>query len=68
MDFRPMTLDIETLNTPHLTQLQTPACVLSVVVPCFNEEEVLPIFHARLVAALAGIEGGWEVVDRKSVV
>jgi len=39
-----------------------PPCTLSVVVPLFNEEDVLPAFHARLVAALAGIEGGWEVV------
>ena len=62
MDLRPMTLDIETFSTPHLTQLSAPACLLSVVVPCFNEQEVLPIFHARLVAALAGVEGGWEVV------
>ena len=59
-----MTLDIDTFNTTHMTPLptSTSTCVLSVVVPCFNEEEVLPIFHARLVAALAGIEGGWEVV------
>ena len=46
--------------------LQTPAsCMLSVIVPAYNEEEVLPIFHARLVAALANfkeIEGRWEVV------
>ena len=57
-----MTLDIETPDTPHPVHLPMSACVLSVVVPCFNEEEVLPIFHARLVAALAGIKGGWEVV------
>jgi polyisoprenyl-phosphate glycosyltransferase len=37
-------------------------CTLSVVVPLFNEEEVLPVFHDRLVAALAGMPGGWEVV------
>ena len=37
-------------------------CALSVIVPCYNEEDVLPIFHARLVAALAGFEGGWEIV------
>jgi polyisoprenyl-phosphate glycosyltransferase len=30
-------------------------CTLSVIVPAYNEEEVLPIFHARLVAALAAI-------------
>lgn len=46
--------------------LQTPAsCMLSVIVPAYNEEEVLPIFHARLVAALANVKelaGRWEVV------
>ena len=43
----------------------TPNCMLSVVVPAYNEEEVLPIFHARLVAALADtkeLAGNWEVV------
>jgi len=35
---------------------------LSVVVPVFNEEEVLPIFHGRLVNALAAFPGGWEVI------
>ncbi|MCA3274070.1 MAG: glycosyltransferase family 2 protein [Roseomonas sp.] len=32
------------------------------VVPAYNEQEVLPQFHARLVAALAGIGLAWEVV------
>jgi len=41
---------------------------LSVVTPAYNEAENLPLFHARLVAALAGlddVDGGWEwiVVD-----
>ncbi len=35
---------------------------LSIVVPAYNEQEVLPQFHARLVAALAGIGLAWEVV------
>ncbi len=38
------------------------ACALSIIVPCYNEEAVLPIFHARLVASLSGMEGGWEVI------
>lgn len=37
-------------------------CALSIIVPAYNEEVVLPIFHSRLVAALAGVEGGWEIV------
>ena len=39
--------------------------MLSVIVPAYNEEEVLPIFHARLTSALAAIDnmaGRWEVV------
>jgi len=42
-----------------------PNCMLSVIVPAYNEEEVLPIFHHRLVTALANVkelEGRWEVV------
>ncbi len=35
---------------------------LSVVVPAYNEEEVLPAFHARLAAALAPLGMEWEVV------
>lgn len=39
-----------------------PACTLSVVVPVYNEEAVLPAFHRRLAAVLAGIPGGGEVI------
>ena len=57
-----MNQDIDTSNTSCMTPLQAPACLLSVLVPCFNEEEVLPAFHARLVFAMAGVEGIWEVL------
>jgi glycosyltransferase involved in cell wall biosynthesis len=40
----------------------TDAPALSIVVPAYNEQEVLPEFHRRLAAALAGIGLGWEVV------
>jgi polyisoprenyl-phosphate glycosyltransferase len=36
--------------------------LLSVVVPVFNEAEVLPDLHERLRTALADIEGGYEVI------
>jgi glycosyltransferase involved in cell wall biosynthesis len=36
--------------------------LVSVVVPVFNEEQVLPELHERLRAALADVEGGYEVV------
>lgn len=35
---------------------------LSVVVPCYNEQEVLPEFHRRLAAVMAGLGLSWEVV------
>ncbi|WP_298235646.1 glycosyltransferase family 2 protein [uncultured Azohydromonas sp.] len=37
-------------------------CALSVVVPVFNEEAVLPALHRRLLAAVEGIAGGVEIV------
>ena len=49
----------------NLPSILPGSCVLSVIVPAYNEQEVLPIFHARLAAALAKIDelaGRWEVV------
>lgn len=57
-----MNSNIEVLApVSHATPGDMP-CALSIVVPVYNEEAVLPIFHDRLVAALAGVQGGWEVV------
>lgn len=53
MNFKP--------DVPGLASLDSP-CALSIVVPAYNEEDVLPIFHARLLASLANVEGGWEIV------
>lgn len=50
------------MNSATAAPSADPPCTLSVVVPLFNEEDVLPAFHARLVAALAGVEDRWEVV------
>jgi glycosyltransferase involved in cell wall biosynthesis len=36
--------------------------LLSVVVPIFNEEQVLPELHERLRASLADVDGGYEVI------
>ena len=36
--------------------------VLSVVVPCFDEQEVLPEFHRRLISAMDGIGFQWDVL------
>lgn len=36
---------------------QNTSCTLSVIVPAYNEEIVLPIFHQRLLAALAQVPG-----------
>ena len=57
-----MNQPLETSDIARTTPLQAPVCVLSILVPCFNEEEVLPAFHARLVAAMAGVEDAWEVL------
>ena len=58
-------MDIRVINEPveglHVARLES-GCAVSVVVPVFNEEDVLPAFHRRLVSALASIQGGWEVV------
>jgi len=35
---------------------------LSVVAPCYNEEEVLPEFHRRVTAVCQGMPGGYELV------
>ena len=58
MNYRKMNelLQVESVAEPEAM------CTLSVVVPVFNEQEALPAFHRRLVAALATVEGGWEVV------
>lgn len=51
--------------SPTLELAKAPApgsCVLTVVVPVFNEEAVLNIFHQRLVAALAPFPQAWEVL------
>jgi glycosyltransferase involved in cell wall biosynthesis len=39
-----------------------PRPAISVVVPAYNEQEVLPAFHARLVPVMDGIGLPWEVV------
>jgi polyisoprenyl-phosphate glycosyltransferase len=56
MDDMPDTLPA----SASVTLSRAPA--LSVVVPAYNEEEVLPEFHRRLAAAMEGIGLAWEVV------
>lgn len=51
----------ESVERLHVGSMET-GCAVTVVVPVLNEEDVLPAFHRRLVAALASTEGGWEVV------
>jgi glycosyltransferase involved in cell wall biosynthesis len=41
---------------------ETPRPALSVVVPCYNEEEVLPEFQRRIVAAMDGTGMSYEIV------
>jgi polyisoprenyl-phosphate glycosyltransferase len=51
-----------TLNLPDPAAAIATAPMLSVIVPAFNEEEVLRTFHGRLSAALGTLAGRWEVV------
>lgn len=49
--------------TPRISKPSPAAtAVVSVVVPVFNEEAVLPAFHHRLAAALAALGDTWEIV------
>jgi polyisoprenyl-phosphate glycosyltransferase len=41
--------------------MAAPVCKLSIVCPAFEEEEVLPHFHAELCAALAPLEPEYEI-------
>ena len=50
------------LNAPNSRMEPGPACVLSIVVPVYNEDEVLPMLHRRLLAAAGLVEGGVEIV------
>src|SRR4051794_16464127 len=47
-----------------MTTVMDPAVapVLSVVVPAYNEAEVLAAFHERLANVMAGLDDDWEVV------
>jgi polyisoprenyl-phosphate glycosyltransferase len=53
-----MNANVHTLAVPVAAR----DCTLSVVVPVFNEQEVLPVFHSRLVAALSKLDVSWEIV------
>ncbi|MFA7553331.1 MAG: glycosyltransferase family 2 protein [Spongiibacteraceae bacterium] len=37
-------------------------CDISIVVPAYNEQEVLPLFHRRLLASLKKLNTRWEII------
>lgn len=37
-------------------------CTLSIIVPVYNEEAVLPAFHRRMIGAVEDIAGGFELI------
>lgn len=47
---------------PLQNPVSDPSLLLSVIVPVYNEEAVLPTFHRRLTATLKGIPGRCEVI------
>ena len=54
--------DHTALPRPALPRPGLPRPVISVVVPAYNEREVLPAFHARLVPVMEAVGLPWEVV------
>lgn len=46
----------------NVDALRTRLYKLTIIVPLFNEESVLPMFHDRLQRALASIQETWEVI------
>jgi glycosyltransferase involved in cell wall biosynthesis len=49
-------------NPAQLLRPATSRQILSVVVPVFNEQEVLPEFHKRTTAVLGALSVDWEIV------
>lgn len=47
---------------PALSSPNALGCQLSVVVPVFNEEKVIPLFHDRLITVLSGCVQSYEVI------
>ena len=47
---------------PEATRQGRPQPVLSIVIPIFNEDAVIPLFHARLAPVMAGIGLSWEAI------
>jgi dolichol-phosphate mannosyltransferase len=41
--------------------MSTPVCKLSIVCPAYEEEDVLPVFHAELSAVLDGLGPGYQI-------
>lgn len=56
------TLDLLMMIEPSLASKLEAPCLLSVVVPVFNEEAVLPAFHQRLGAVLGDLGDDCEVL------
>ena len=48
--------------TPLLSPVPLPSPVLSVVVPAYNEAEVLPALHARVAAVMHALGEPWELL------
>ena len=52
----------ESSQQTHYMAITTSRSLLSVVVPAYNEEEVLPVFHERLTAVLGSLDIDGEIV------
>jgi len=50
------------MTTPPNRDGEAPPRILSIIVPAYNEQEVLPAFHQRIAAVLAGIAMDAEII------
>ena len=55
--------DVQNMAVDHArSHTAVTSCQLSVVVPVFNEDKVIPLFHNRLIAVLSGCVQSYEVI------
>lgn len=48
--------------TQHVLVARDPPAPLSIVIPCFNEQEVVPLLRQRLTALLDALSFDWELI------
>ena len=62
LDLPPLKLGARISDEQFCEVKSVPKIELSLVIPCYNESEVLPLFHARLLNCLNSLGVSWEVI------